>query len=745
MLPLDTLPTRHSGPALGVPHDVSPLTPQQRRALRREVRWTDLALLFSVVCAGLALWEVVGITEALALQHRWADVAWQVVFTAALWLVMAGGWAYLLPRRGYYQRRAAHRREVLSELVARFREGAPPLVVLVPSYKEELAVVRQTLMSAALQDYPVRSLVLLIDDPHHPDHPDDAKALAEMRALLPAMQERFDAMAAVTAKLLTELDELVAAPADTMGASDAPGQAPGDRLRAAAARLADALQQAARWMDEEHRAQNSADHTAALLQSAVLAPLRAALEADCSHWRRRAQQVWPAVHTPDWLAEMRNAARDLHARFNVRFSSFERKRYANLSHEPNKAMNLNSYLALMGGRYREVPGIDGHSLNLVPAEAGEAGWHVPDAAFVLTLDADSLLLPDYALRLADVMHQAGNERLAVVQTPYSAVPGAPSLTERIAGGQTDIQYLMHQGFTHHGATFWVGANALLRKVAIEDIATEQVEGGVQVKKYIHDRTVIEDTESSIDLVDKGWRLHNHPERLAYSATPPDFGSLLIQRRRWADGGLIILPKALRYLMRSPARLGTLAEGFLRVHYLTSVATVNLAFLLLMFGPFSRNMGIVWIPLSMVPYMLAYARDLTHCGYRWHDFPRVYALNLLLLPVNLGGALRSVYQILTGRRAPFARTPKVTGRTAMPGLYVLLEYLLLAVTLGLAVSDAVLGHWGSAAISALYAACLGYGITHFIGWRASLEDVRLWLSPTRGDLAGDVDVSDPQEV
>ena len=35
---------------------------------------------------------------------------------------------------------------------------------------------------------------------------------------------------------------------------------------------------------------------------------------------------------------------------------------------------------------------------------------------------------------------------------------------------------------------------------------------------------------------------NYPERLSYSATPPDFGSLVVQRRRWANGGLLILPK-----------------------------------------------------------------------------------------------------------------------------------------------------------------------------------------------------------
>ncbi|MDZ7726816.1 MAG: glycosyltransferase family 2 protein [Dehalococcoidia bacterium] len=112
-----------------------------------------------------------------------------------------------------------------------------------------------------------------------------------------------------------------------------------------------------------------------------------------------------------------------------------------------------------------------------------------------------------------------------------------------------MQYIVHQGMTHHGATFWVGANAVLRKRAIDQLVEEDVENGFPVRRYIKDRTVIEDTESSIDLRALGWRLYNYPERLSYSATPPDFGSLVIQRQRWANGGLVILPKLLRLLFR----------------------------------------------------------------------------------------------------------------------------------------------------------------------------------------------------
>lgn len=47
--------------------------------------------------------------------------------------------------------------------------------------------------------------------------------------------------------------------------------------------------------------------------------------------------------------------------------SFQRKNFGNLSHAANKAMNLNVYLGLMGGRWRVAP-VAGEQ-HLVPATA----------------------------------------------------------------------------------------------------------------------------------------------------------------------------------------------------------------------------------------------------------------------------------------------------------------------------------------------------------------------------------------
>ena len=177
-------------------------------------------------------------------------------------------------------------------------------------------------------------------------------------------------------------------------------------------------------------------------------------------------------------------------------------------------------------------------------DASTADFTVPDADYLLTLDADSLVLPDYALKLVEIMEQ--DRTIAVAQTPYSAIPDSRNRLERAAGAQTDLQYIVHQGFTAFNATFWVGANALLRVAALRDIRTTAYEDGNVIPVYIQDRTVIEDTGSTIDLVRRGWRLHNHPGASCVQCHAPDFGSLIIQRRRWSNGGLIIFPDLLRY-------------------------------------------------------------------------------------------------------------------------------------------------------------------------------------------------------
>ena len=679
-----------------------------RRLALRESSLTRAGIALTLAATALLGADVVGaLLERLEAGTR-AAVIEQLAFMAMVASLLYGNLVYQVARLGHLRRRRDLEREPAPELFAIYDEvPAPPVVLLVPSYREEPRLVRQTLLAAALQDYPRRRVVLLVDDPPEPRDAEAAALLrearrlpGEIRALLEKPARRFAAELAEFARRAAseELD-----------------------LRDEALRVASLHAEATAWLEAQGANEAQNDHTDRLFVDMVfLAPALDHLA------RTIALEAAAASPDPPDAAALRREYRRLAARFQVGVTSFERKRYLNLSHEPNKAMNLNAYLGLLGGCFREELRADGR--HLLPAPRRRASLRVPEAAFVVTLDADSLLASGYVLRLVHELRRPGRERVAVAQTPYTAIPGAASLLERVAGATTDVQYVIHQGFTRHGATFWVGANAVLRRRALADLRFTRRERGFEVPCFIQDRTPIEDTESSIDLVARGWTLHNHPERLAYSATPPDFGALLIQRRRWANGGLLILPKLLRVLLRSPWRLRTLAEGWMRCHYLVSIACVNVSLLALLLHSFEHSMRHWWLAVASLPYFALYARDLVRCGYPLGDLVRVYALNLLLLPVNLAGVLRSLRQAATRRKSPFGRTPKVEARTAVSPGCLLAECALLGGLGWRLYADAVHALWLHALFILANGGLLAYAFARFIGLRDCVRDLRLQLGP-----------------
>jgi cellulose synthase/poly-beta-1,6-N-acetylglucosamine synthase-like glycosyltransferase len=621
------------------------------------------------------------------------------LFVVSFAALVYGSVTYAVARLGYLLRVRRYRPQDHAALDALASRKDPPLVtVLVPSYKEEPKVIRQTLLSAALQDYPRKQVVLLIDDPHDPARPEDGELLRRARGLPGDIETQLND---VRARFERMLSALLAHPFD--GGAETH-------------RVAGAYAEAATWLERQAGEEDETDHTDALFKRIVyLEPAKELRQQAADYQRRRAMSFNEA-----WLAYDR-----LVQRFHARIQTFERKRFINLSHEANKAMNLNSYIGLLGRSLKEEMREDG--LYCIDARRDEADFTVAKPDYVITLDADSLLAHDYTLRLVEVMERPENARLGVAQTPYRAVPGATSSVERIAGATTDIQYVMQQGYTWFNGTYWIGANAMLRTAALQDIAVPGVERGQHIVRYIQDQTVIEDTESTIDLVERGWSLYNYPAKLAYSATPPDFGSLIIQRRRWANGGLIILPKLLRYLraaFRKRPATRLVGEAFVRIHYLLTEATVNFAILFVFLAPLLNGMFSWWFFASAIPYFGLFALDLSREGYRFSDIFRVYALNLLLVPVNLAGTINSIRQIRWGKKMPFGRTPKVEGRTSAPAIYIVIEYLatLLLIVGGLAYL--LLGDYVYAAFSLGSGIFLAYAIVTFIGLRPSWEDLRV---------------------
>lgn len=614
---------------------------------------------------------------------------------------------YLVARHGAFVRFRRHRRAARAELDRHFTSEHLPLTVLVPSYAEEPEVVRRTLWSAALQEYPSLRIVLLVDDNPEPSNEADREKLDATRALGATIEAELQVAHDVVAEAMAAFDERIAE-----GTLD--GLAVAEDLPDLIAQYRFAID----WLHDVAADERREDHVDDFFIDEVLVGLADDLETTASALE---EAYLEGEGLP--VERMRELYRRLTWIFSAELTHFERKRYASLSHEANKAMNLNSYIGLLGGRFVEHPTPDGLMLRPAPGGA-HADLEVPYSDFVLTLDADSVLLRDYCLRLVHFLEQPENATVAVAQTPYSSFRGAPSRIERLAGATTDVQHILHQGMTHHDATFWVGANAVIRMEALDDILEIETVDGLEVRRYVQDRTVIEDTESSVDLTVFGWKLVNYPERLSYSATPPDWGSLIVQRRRWANGGLLILPKMWRRMreMRRAHKPLSLGEVTLRLNYLVSIAWASFGLIFLLAYPYDSRLVSPFILIGALPYFLAMASDLKYSGYKRTDIFRIYGFNLILLPVNLAGVLKSVQQGLTGRKIPFARTPKVKDRTSSPLLYIVAPYAIVVFSAVVAWRSWVDGAWGTLAFSAVNAICALWAVLGNIGIRTSVVDI-----------------------
>lgn len=612
---------------------------------------------------------------------------------------------YLITRQGALERFSKHIRVPKAKLDKYFHNHQPGITVLIPSYNEEVSVIRKTILSAALQEYPHIRIVLLVDDKPVANNPK-----------LEATRQIGQEIEALLAKPLSRFTKALAKFHQSQGKHS---RVTNQTIRD----LALHYQWAANWLKSQSNQTTIEDHVDVFFVQQVYEALAKDLELIAS---ALAMSLRSKEHiTPERVEQL---FQRLVWIFQTEVEVFERKAYASLSHEANKAMNLNSYISLMGKSFRKHTTPDG--IILVPTKnKHSADLVVPDSEYLLTLDADSVLLREYCLRLVYFLEQPENTHVAVTQTPYSSFRGAYSRIERLAGATTDIQHILHQGMSHYGATFWVGANAVIRKQALEDIVETELERGFTIYRYIQDRTVIEDTESSIDLALHGWSLVNYPERLSYSATPPDFGSLVVQRRRWANGGLLILPKLMSVIQRRKhtSNPASKYEIIIRLNYMASIAWATIGLIFLLAYPYDGRLLSPLVLLAALPYFLAMGSDLKYSGYKYSDILRIYGFNLILLPVNLAGVLKSIEQALTGQKIPFARTPKVKDRTPSSLTYVLVPLLIVAFSLFTVWRNVETQNWGNAVFALFNAFLASWAIVAYIGLGNLFADI--WLGLT----------------
>ena len=508
---------------------------------------------------------------------------------------------YLIARQGALQRFSKHVRVPRAELDRHFADHQSSMTVLVPSYAEEPQVVRATLLSAALQEYPSLRVVLLLDDDPYPA--DSAVAGAARTRPAPSPATSWTLLAEPRRRFSDALlrFELERSEAAIVDASEA---------RA----LADEYAWAAGWLrDAGRRARRVDDHVDVFFADQVLRALAdelAARPARRVDGRRRRRARRPSA---DRVHEL---YRRLAWTFDAELAVFERKKYASLSHEANKAMNLNSYIGLMGGTYRLEETPDGTVLKPV-ADRRPGDIRIPDSDYLLTLDADSILLRDYCLRLVYLLRAAGERARRRDADAVLVVPRCRHAHR--APRRRDHRHPAHPAPGHVATTAPPSGSARTRSSASARSRTSSRPSGRRLRGHAlragphrhrghrvehrprHPRLDARELPGAPQLQRHAARL-----RLADRAASP------LGERRPAHPAEALAPGARAQAPRR-ARLAHRAAAARQLHGLDRLGELRPLFLLAY--PYDSRLLSPVVLLAAVPYFLAMASDLRYAGYK----------------------------------------------------------------------------------------------------------------------------------
>jgi cellulose synthase (UDP-forming) len=187
------------------------------------------------------------------------------------------------------------------------------------------------------------------------------------------------------------------------------------------------------------------------------------------------------------------------------------------------------------------------------AKAGNINAALPRTGgeLVLMLDADHVPMPD---AIDAMVGYFDDERVALVQSPHDFF-NHDSVQHYVVGRheQSLFYRVVCPGKDRHGAAYWCGSAALLRREALLEI------GGVATE------TIAEDFHTTIRMLRHGWTSRYHDEVLVQGLAPHDLDGYLLQRDRWARGNLAVFT-----LPESPLRAKELRPAQ-RLSYFASLA------------------------------------------------------------------------------------------------------------------------------------------------------------------------------
>jgi cellulose synthase (UDP-forming) len=230
------------------------------------------------------------------------------------------------------------------------------------------------------------------------------------------------------------------------------------------------------------------------------------------------------------------------------------------------------------------------------AKAGNINHALPttDGELAFILDADHVPLPE---ALDALVGYFDDERIALVQTPHDFYNHDSIQHYEVGRHEQSVFYsVICPGKDRHGAAFWCGSGAVIRRRALLAV------GGVAVQ------TIAEDFHTTIKLHRAGWRSRYHDEVLIQGLAPHDLAAYLLQRDRWARGNLAVFTtpesplraRDLKAVQRLSyfASLSSYLAGPMRLLMLTTLAAVLWSGQLPLTASL-LTLGLLWGPATLL--------------------------------------------------------------------------------------------------------------------------------------------------
>jgi exo-beta-1,3-glucanase (GH17 family)/cellulose synthase/poly-beta-1,6-N-acetylglucosamine synthase-like glycosyltransferase len=275
-----------------------------------------------------------------------------------------------------------------------------------------------------------------------------------------------------------------------------------------------------------------------------------------------------------------------------------------------------------------------------------------DAEVIGVIDADYMVSPDW---LRDLVPYFADEQVGMIQSPQDHRDGDRTIMHRAMNGE-------YAGFFDIGMVQRNEANAiivhgtmcLIRRAAIA------AAGGWS------SRTIVEDTDLGLTLLEQGWQIHYTNRRYGYGLLPDTFEAYKKQRHRWAYGGFQIFKHHWRHLL---PRAGGLTRDQKREYALGWLNWLGAESL----GVAVAILNLLWVPVIVfldiavpdkiltVPILAAFAVSLLH-------FVTLYRLRVAVPLGQMVGAViaamsvqwavaRAVGYGIWKENIPFTRTAK----------------------------------------------------------------------------------------